>query len=46
MRKSLLTLLTFALCFGTNSYAQDFIVTDEKISVITERLQNYSNASF
>ena len=43
MRKSLLTLLTFALCFGTNSYAQDFIVTDEKISVITERLQNYSN---
>ena len=43
MRKSLLTLLTFVLCFGTNSYAQDYIVTDEKISVITERLQNYSN---
>ena len=43
MRKSLLTLLTFLLCFGTNSYAQDFVVRDEKICVLTEILQKYSN---
>ena len=43
MNKSFLTFLTILLTFSFNINSQDSIVTDERVSEITERLQNYSN---
>ena len=43
MKKNLLLFLTILLTFSFNINSQDFSVTDERISEITERLQNYSN---
>ena len=43
MRKSLLTILTIMLSFSIDVYSQDFSVSDERASEITERLQTYTN---
>ena len=43
MRKSLLTILTIMLSFSIDVYSQDFSVSDERASEITERLQTNTN---